>query len=58
MTDEVYDLLKDLQNTLLDAEAALASCYRVVDWPANGNSTQDEALATVRASLKKLDQLL
>lgn len=58
VSDEVYNLLKELQNTLLDAEAALRLCYQVADYPADGNSSQDEALATVRASLKKLDSLL
>jgi hypothetical protein len=36
---------------LRKAEDALASCYNVNDWPGDGTSDQDAALADVRAAL-------
>lgn len=40
-----------MAEALREAEAALASSYQVVDFPANGKSQQDAALAKVRAAL-------
>jgi hypothetical protein len=36
---------------LREAKQALASCYNVTDWPANGHSSQDAAIATIEAAL-------
>ena len=45
----------DMHDALLQAEYALAMSYQVCDYPANGNSTQDHALAAVRAALAKAE---
>jgi hypothetical protein len=41
-----------LVEALEEAEQALATCYQVCDYPANGKSTQDAALRAVRTALK------
>lgn len=40
-----------LIDTLKAAEDALSRCYNVTEWPADGTTPQDEALAKVRAAL-------
>jgi 5,10-methylenetetrahydrofolate reductase len=58
MTPDEIDRLSELERenarlraALELAESALANSYNVVDWPANGRSEQDVALAAVRAAL-------
>lgn len=58
VSDEVYALLMDCQSALERAEEGLRSCYQVVDYPANGCSDQDHALASVRGTLGRLSNLL
>jgi hypothetical protein len=36
---------------LRKAEEALESCYNITDWPADGTTSQDQALSAVRAAL-------
>jgi hypothetical protein len=43
----------DMLATLREAEEALACCYQVTDYPADGHSSQDVALASVRAAIAK-----
>lgn len=45
------DVNQQLADALREAEDALASSYQVVDFPANGTSPQDAALAKVREAL-------
>ena len=40
-----------LMDALEAAESALAGCYQVTDYPADGTTGQDHALALVRAAL-------
>jgi hypothetical protein len=46
-------LRKDALDALLAAEDALSRCYDVTEWPCNGETPQDAALATVRAALSQ-----
>ncbi len=48
----------DRRSALYACVAALESCYEVVDWPANGESMQDKALALARAALTATASLL
>lgn len=41
----------DLVKALEEAREALAGCYNVADWPADGTTGQDRALATVERVL-------
>lgn len=43
----------ELRKALESAEDALARCYDVADWPADGKTRQDIALGEVRAALKR-----
>lgn len=45
----------DMIEALREAEEALRSCYQVADYPANGKSTQDMALRTVRDAIAKAE---
>lgn len=51
------NLVLELGETLESAEEALRTCYQVCDYPANGQSDQDFALAKVRIALAKLKSL-
>jgi len=42
-------------DALKSAESALASCYQVCDYPANGRSDQDYALSEVRDAIAKAE---
>lgn len=45
--------LRKMEEALRAAESGLASSYQVCDYPANGRSEQDRALAIVRAALSE-----
>lgn len=46
--------LREIYDTLNEAEDALALSYQVCDWPANGSSMQDHALKRVRLTLNMM----
>lgn len=59
MTNEsTTAILKECRSALACAEDALRSSYQVCDYPANGNSDQDHALANVRSTKGRLDEFL
>lgn len=47
--DEALALMGKMHGALKEAESALASCYQVCDYPANGRSEQDDALRSVQS---------
>ncbi|WP_341702572.1 hypothetical protein [Ferrovibrio sp.] len=52
-TAALFAAAPDLLAALEEAEEGLASSYQVCDYPANGRSQQDRALASVRAALAR-----
>ncbi len=50
--------LREAGEALEQAERGLATCYQVCEWPADGQSTQDDALRAVRATLRSLRGLV
>lgn len=44
-------ILERLEGALKNAKIALSCCYEVVEWPADGGSSQDNAIAEAEAAL-------
>lgn len=49
--EETLAVMGKMYAALKEAEDGLASCYQVCDYPANGRSSQDDALRSVRSAI-------
>jgi hypothetical protein len=51
-----HETARELVEAGKQAADALASCYQVCDYPANGKTVQDMALALIRAAIERAEK--
>ena len=52
--DHLQAQVDELLAVLVNAKESLEHCYDVTDWPCNGSTDQDKAIAMAEASIKKI----
>ena len=51
---DITKTIKALESALLEATVTLKSCYNVTEWPCNGQTRQDLAIARAEQLLQEL----
>lgn len=52
--DHIHAKVDELLAALVNAKESLERCYDVTEWPCNGSTDQDKAIAIADAAIKKI----